>query len=49
MKIYIVIANFGSQDSVRGCFKSKEDAEESLKEAKIYAEWADIEEHNLIN
>ena len=49
MKIYIVLANWGSQDQVEGCYKSKPDAEERLLEVKDSADWAVIEEHDLIN
>ena len=47
MKIYIVLANWGGQDQVEGCYKCKPDAEERLSEVKDSADWAVIEEHYL--
>jgi len=49
MNVYIVIANWGSQDQVEGCYKNKSKAEDRLEEVKLYAEWADIQEHDLID
>lgn len=49
MNVYIVIANWGSQDQIEGCYKNKSDAEERLLEVKDSADWADIQEHDLID
>lgn len=47
MKIYIVVANWGGQDQIEGCYTLKTDAEERLLEAKDSADWVEIQEHEL--
>jgi hypothetical protein len=49
MKIYIILANWGGQDQIEGCYTLKINAEERLSEVKDSADWAVIEEHDLIN